>query len=91
MTENGLSFLTQMKVDITIKFCDYSRIPTHNHFPSMELTLSRWGDFSTKKFQPECVNWASTELNWESQQKPSGELIFLTIISRPASTLIIQD
>ena len=91
MTEKGFSFPTQLKVDITIKFCGSSRIPTHNHFPSMELTLSWWGDFSTKKFQPEWVNWVSTELNWESQQKLSGQLIYLTIMSRPASTLIIQD
>ena len=91
MTEKGLSFLTQIKVDITIKLCDSSRIPAYNHFPLIELTFSRWGDFSTKKFQPECVKWASTELNWESQQKTSGQLIFLTIMSRPASALVIQD
>ena len=28
--------------------------------PSMELTLSRWGGLSTKKFQPECVNEKSS-------------------------------
>ena len=28
--------------------------------PLMELTLSRWGDLATKKFQPECINEESS-------------------------------
>ena len=48
--------------------------------PAMELTLSRWGGLSTKKFQPECVNKkCSTERRSLSRQtnrssQPSHDL-----------------
>ena len=56
--------------------------------PSMELTLSRWGCLSTKKFSSRVRQRG--ELKWASQLKPSGQQIFSTM-SRPESTLIRQD
>ena len=60
---------THLYLNIVLKFHVY--LPHYRHTgktglrtlrgpPSMELTLSRWGGLSTKKFQSECVNEESS-------------------------------